>query len=299
MTALMIARASSRGARWGRIRFLFGWTLSLIVLLLSREAHAQLRVAARSEGVTTIGLELASERAKVSIDRQHATTTITHEYMNRTGTTVEGWFQYRAGDGANVDGFAYWNGSQKIVGEVLERSQAKQIYENTTTQKRDPGLLEKTAEGTFQFRVFPIAANERKRVEIRVDQWLERRSRVVELRLPMSRPNSEIEIAIVDDRPIKRVRSSSHDLEIKGDGTTSVRVVAGPRLLDDKPASELVLQYELGDATFQPTAWVHRDTDQNGYFLLTLAAPKAASELSQDLTLVVDGSNTEAGALAR
>jgi Ca-activated chloride channel homolog len=299
MTSLMTARASSRGSRWGQIRFLIGWTLSLVVLLLARDAHAQLRVAARSEGVTTTGLELASERAMVSIDRQHATTTITHEYMNRTGTTVEGWFQFRAGDGANVDGFAYWNGSQKIVGEVLERSQAKQIYESTTQRRRDPGLLEKTAEGTFQFRVFPIAPNERKRVEIRIDQWLERRSRVVELRLPMSRPNSEIEVDIVDDRPIKRVRSSSHDLEIKGDGTTRVRVLAGPRLLDDKPAGELVLQYELGDAAFQPTAWVHRDTGNNGYFLLTLAAPKASAELSQDLTLVVDGSNTEAGALAR
>src|SRR5690349_15324006 len=220
MTSLMIARASSRGTRQGQIRFLIGWTLSLIFLLVARDAHAQLRVAARSEGVTTIGLELASERAMVSIDRQHATTTITHEYINRTGTTIEGWFQFRAGDGANVDGFAYWNGSQKIVGEVLERSQAKQIYESTTQRKRDPGLLEKTAEGTFQFRVFPIAADERKRVEIRVDQWLERRNRVVELRLPMSRPNAEIEVSIIDERPIRRVRSSSHDLEIKGEGST-------------------------------------------------------------------------------
>lgn len=299
MTSLMIARALWQGARCGWIRSVLAWTLSLVVLVLARDAHAQLRVAARSEGVTMTGLELASERAMISIDRQHATTTITHEYKNLTGTTVEGWFQFRAGDGANVDGFSYWNGNQKIVGEVLERSQAKQIYESTTVRKRDPGLLEKTAEGVFQFRVFPIQANERKRVEIRVDQWLERRSRVVELRLPMSLPSSEIEIDIVDDRPIRRVRSSSHDLEVKGDGTTRVRVLAGPRLQGDKPASELVVQYELGDAPFQPTAWVHRDSDQNGYFVLTLAAPKASADLSQDLTLVVDGSKTEAGLLAR
>lgn len=285
--------------RKGWIRLVLGAGLACLVAFYALPATAQLQVAARSEGVTMTGLDLVSERISVKVDRQHATSTITHEYKNGTGAIVEGLFRLRAGDGANVDGFAYWNGNQKIVGEVLERQAARAIYESTTVRKRDPGLLEKTAEGAFAFRVFPIQPGERKRVEVTVDQWLERRSRVVELRLPIARDNAEIEVSIVDDRPIRRVRSTSHDLDVDGEGTHKVGLRAGSRLSSDDKARELVIQYELSDGHFQPTAWVHRDSDQNGYFLLTLAAPKVATQLSQDLTLVVDGSSSEAGLLSR
>lgn len=284
--------------RKGWVRLALGALLGLVVVAFAAPASAQLRVAARREGVTITGLDLVAERVAIAIDRQHAQSRITHEYRNRTGAVVEGQFQLRAGDGANVSSFAYWNGSQKIVGEVLERQAAKAIYESTTTQRRDPGLLEKSAEGSFSFRVFPIQPDERKRVEVTVDQWLERRDRVAELRMMLVEDDAEIEITIVDDRPIRNVRSPSHQLEIEGQGSKEVTLRAGPRRAD-RTSRELVLQYELGDAPFQPIAWVHRDSEQNGYFVLTLAAPRAAAKLSQDLTLVVDGSDTEAGQLAR
>ncbi len=185
-------RTLREGCARGEVRLAFALGLVCALVGVSRGALAQMQVAATDQGVTRAGLELASERVVVSIDRQHASSTLTYEYKNRTGTTVEGLFRFRAGDGANVDGFSYWNGNQKIVGEVLERQAAKAIYESTTQRRRDPGLLEKTAEGTFSFRVFPIQNDERKRVEIKVDQWLERRSRVVELRLPLTRENAEI-----------------------------------------------------------------------------------------------------------
>ncbi len=303
MTALGSARAprdASAPARPHVTRNALVALLSaLFVALAASPAAAQLHVAARDQGVTMTGLELTSERAEVVIDRQHATTTLTHEYTNGTGATVEGLFSFRAGDGANVDGFAYWNGTQKIVGEVLERTQAKAIYESTTVRRKDPGLLEKTAEGTFTFRVFPIQPAEKKRVEIRVDQWLERRSRVVEYRLPLTRANAELNVVISDERAIRRVRSTTHELDVAGDGTKRVAVRVGPATAAGERAKELVLSYELADGHFQPTAVIHRDGEKNGYFVLTLAAPKASAKLSQDLTLVVDGSSTEAGAQAR
>lgn len=276
----------------------------LVCFLGASPAGAQLAARAMRDGAPVAALTLVAERIAVRIDRQVATTTLRQAWRNGPEGRVEGSFTFRAGDGANVAGFAYWNGDQKIVGEVLERGAAKAIYETTVSRRADPGLLEKSGEGTFSFRIFPIEPGETKRVELEVEQWLDRRDRVVEYRLPIAHARAEIDLAIEDPRRIRKVRSPSHHLSVRGEGTGSVRVevgdflpIAAPRC--GLPAQELVLQYELGDGPFEPSAWVHRDAGHAGYFTWALAAPAASLELGQDLTLVVDGSPGEGGEQAR
>ena len=53
---------------------------------------------------------------------------------------------------------------EKIVGEVFEKAVAHEVYDRVTSRKRDPGLLEEVGEGVFAFKIFPIAAQEKKRV---------------------------------------------------------------------------------------------------------------------------------------
>ena len=105
-------------------------------------------------------------------------------FHNRTSAQLEGNFAYKAGEGATVTGFAYYNGEQKIVGEVFEKSVANQVYNRTVSRKADPGLLQTDGEGSFSFKVFPIAPAEDKRVELELQQWLPRRRGMVELTLP-------------------------------------------------------------------------------------------------------------------
>src|SRR5688572_17366135 len=150
-----------------------GAVLALLVPTAAR-AQQQLIVSdpieaamvARQDGRDLDPMPLTEERVTVTVDGQHATTTLLQVFHNKTGGTVEGVYKLRPGSAARVEGFAYWNGEDKIVGEVFERAAAKAIYEATVTRKRDPGLLEHEGEGLFSFRIFPIAADEKKRVEI-------------------------------------------------------------------------------------------------------------------------------------
>jgi Ca-activated chloride channel family protein len=237
-------------------------------------------------------VELVDEDVAVVIDEQHATTVLRHNYHNTSGSRLEGQFILRAGEGAVVNGFAYWNGEQKIVGEVFEKEIATAIYDDTVQRKRDPGLLTQIGEGAFAFRVFPIEAGEHKRIELRFDQWLSRHGKVVEYRVPVTRADAKVRIEIKDDRVIGNISSSSHQLDVDRQGDRILCTSEGAH----GTRHELVLRYEIKDTDWSLAAAVHRDADHDGYVVLSLPAPKqAGSALAKDVTLVIDRSGSMLG----
>src|SRR5438552_1196819 len=118
-----------------------------VAIGLSGIAHAQapqgpgpleaLMLASSGERVP-----LSDERLDVAIDGQEASTTLVQTYRNGSNARIEGNYHLKPGSGSHVDGFAYWNGEQKIVGEVFERDTARAVYDRVTTRRRDPGLLQ-------------------------------------------------------------------------------------------------------------------------------------------------------------
>lgn len=234
---------------------------------------------------------LVEERLTVAIDGQHATTTLLQVFQHGNGTQIEGRYRLRPGLGSRVEGFAYWNGEQKIVGEVFERTTARQVYDNVTTRRRDPGLLEVDGEGAFQFKVFPIQPNEKKRVELRWSKFLERHGQTVRYRAPITRGDADL---VVDIRgPVKNIRSSSHKLRIDRDG-------GGVRLRSDgmRGRGELELEWEVDEPEWLPSAYVHRGTGEtDGYFALSLATAdvNTGAVASKDVTIVIDRSGSMNG----
>ena len=163
---------SPRPRRWAH-------TLAVLVLGLAmgaspssaQTAPAPAGIDARSETGDSAQLPLVSESLAIRIDGEHASSTYTHVFQNESQMRLEGNYHLIVGEGASATGFAYWNGEDKIVGEVFERQAAAKVYEALTGLHRDPGLLEQTGEGAFAFRVFPIEPGERKRVQVSTSRW--------------------------------------------------------------------------------------------------------------------------------
>jgi Ca-activated chloride channel family protein len=240
---------------------------------------------------TQEAVPLIEERLTVAVDGQHATTTLLQVFHHGNGGQIEGRYKLRPGMGSRVEGFSYWNGEQKIVGEVFERQTARQVYDNVTSRRRDPGLLEVDGEGAFQFKVFPIAANEKKRVELRWSKWLERRGQTVRYRAPITRGDAEVVIDI--QGRIKNVRSATHKLRVERDSN-------GVRLRSDgmRGRGELVLEWEVDEPEWLPGAYVHRGTGENdGWFALSLATAdvNTGAIASKDVTIVIDRSGSMQG----
>jgi Ca-activated chloride channel family protein len=268
---------------------------ALFLGLFASTARAQPIATERLEAVMIAGGETRSipmgeERLSVTIDGQHATTTLLQVYENPGSSAIEGQYHLRPGTGSHVEGFAYWNGEQKIVGEVFERQTARQVYDNVTARRRDPGLLEEDGEGRFSFKVFPINPREKKRVELRWTKWLERRGQTVHYRAPITRADADIVIQLVG--PVKNVRSSTHRLRTeKIDGGVRVRSDGG------RSATELAIDYDVDELEWTPSAYVQPGGKDEGWFALSLAAAgmPANAIAPKDVTIVIDRSGSMIG----
>lgn len=256
---------------------------------------AQAVLQAQTEDGRREPMPLVAERLLVVVDAQHAWTTLEQTYRNQTGAVVTGRYLLVVGQDAHVDGFAYWNGEERIVGEVFERETARAIYNEVTARRRDPGLLEQIGEGAFTFRVFPIQPEENKRVEVTWTRWLPRRGRSVEYRAPAS-TGAAVEMELRDPRGIRDLRSPSHRLEIEQ--PSADRVVVRAARLPRSESSELVLRWAVADEPWAVDAHVHRDAGHDGYFHVTLAAPEEMRDAvaAKDVTLLLDRSGSMAGA---
>jgi Ca-activated chloride channel family protein len=49
-----------------------------------------------------------------------------------------------------------WIGGKEVVGEVVEKQRAREIYNSYKQVRRDPGLLEQVDYKNFEMRIFPI-----------------------------------------------------------------------------------------------------------------------------------------------
>jgi len=265
------------------------------VLLIATNAFAQLQQLDPVEAVMiapgrTDPMPVVEERLRVAIDGQHATTTLLQAYENNTGGRTEGHYRLRAGLNARVEGFAYWNGEKKIVGEVFEKQTARQVYDRVTSQRRDPGLLEQDGEGAFSFKVFPIEPKERKRVELRWTKWLPRQVKTVRYRAPITRADADIVITVAGSA--KNIKSSTHRLRVE-------KTADGVRLRSDgaRSTGELVLEWEVDEPDWQPSVYVQPGSAGDGWFALALAAPDIAGKTvaAKDVTIVIDRSGSMHG----
>jgi len=275
-------------------RLIWAGVLALAAYSLPRPAAAQPqqlatdRVEALMLATDGRPLPIHEERLDITIDGEYATTTMHQTYLNKSGVRTEGQYSLRPGSGSHVDGFAYWNGEQKIVGEVFERQTAHRVYDSVVARNRDPGLLEEKGEGQFGFKVFPIEPNENKRVEVRWTKWLERHAQAVHYRAPITSRDAEIVVEI--HGPVKNVRSSTHKLRFE-------KLANGVRIRGDGASApgEVDLDWEIDEAAWTPDAYVQQGNGKDeGWFALALAAPKLpeATVTAKDMTIVIDHSGS-------
>lgn len=270
------------------------WVVAIALSGLSTIAEAQsFAVRVRAELESAEGpLPLIGERVRAEIDGQHATTTYRQVFRNQTGSALEGRYTLRTELGARVTGFAYYIGEERVVGEVLERRAAREVYTEVTAVRRDPAILEQIADGEFAFDVFPINPGEDKRIEITFAEWLRRRNGVATYRIPLGAADSEVEILLNDPR-VRDVRSPTHELDVEPHaGGVRVRT---RRALDF--SGELVLRYRLEERPWAISTFIHRDQGNPAFFVLSIAAPQGLDDsiAPKDVTIVLDRSGSMSG----
>ncbi|MDA9859565.1 VIT domain-containing protein, partial [Rubripirellula sp.] len=117
-------------------------------------------------------LEIKQQDVRVTINNSIAVTQVDQVFVNTENRQVEALYTFPVPREASVSNFSMWIDGKEMVGEVVEKARAREIYESYKQQRRDPGLLEQVDFKQFEMRIFPIAAGAEQRIRIEYYQQL-------------------------------------------------------------------------------------------------------------------------------
>lgn len=259
-------------------------------------------------------LQIKEHDVKVTINNGIAVTTVTQIFQNMEDRQVEALYTFPVPKGASVANFSMWINGREMVGEVVEKKRAREIYESYKQTRRDPGLLEQVNFKTFEMRVFPIGAGAEQRVQVTYYQELDVDHDWATYVYPLAtttqgkqpdattRGRFALNVEAKSEVPLVEMSSPSHT-----DGFAIAKHAEGywQASLETREgdlARDVVLAYKLARPRTGVDLITAKQGGEDGYFALTLTAgdelaPKNAGGMDYVFVLDVSGSMADDGKL--
>jgi len=111
-------------------------------------------------------LEIRDHHVEVVIEDGYAITTVEQVFVNPHDRDLEAQYSFPVPAHGSVAELTVWIDGQPVTGEVLERKQARQLYEEEKAAGREAGITEKDSYKTFETRVSPVRAGQDTRVRL-------------------------------------------------------------------------------------------------------------------------------------
>jgi Ca-activated chloride channel family protein len=250
-------------------------------------------------------LTIKYHRVTVTIEDQVATTHVDQVFVNEGSHEVEGTYIFPLPEEASISEFSMWVDGEKLEGQVLERDEARQIYEDIVRRRRDPALLEYVGRDAFQASIYPIPPGGERRIELEYSQVLEVDNGLVEYVYPLNtekfspRPLEEVvvNVTVRSNQPLKAIYSPSHDVDIVRRGDHNA--VAGYEEYGVKPDRDFVLYYTVSPEEIGVNLLSYKPDSRGDGFFLLLAAPQVDVDtqeiIAKDVILVLDVSGSMRG----
>lgn len=103
-------------------------------------------------------LNLREQHVKVVIEDGYAVTTVEQVFHNPHNRDLEAVYSFPVPEHGAVGEFTLWIDGKPVTGEVLEKQEARRVYEEEKQAGRDAGITEKDRYKTFDIRVSPVRA---------------------------------------------------------------------------------------------------------------------------------------------
>lgn len=246
-------------------------------------------------------LEIKEQEVSVIINNGVAVTEIRQIFLNTEKRIVEALYTFPVPSGASVSNFSMIINGQEMVGEVVEKKKARQIYESYKSVKRDPGLLEQVDFKSFELRVFPIAPGAEQHIKIVYSQELDFDHDNATYVYPLAtktRPGITekttgkfaFTIDVKSAIPITGFSSPSHpdDFAITQHGQNYTR--ASLEANGGDLSRDVVVTFDTQRPHTGIDLVASKQGDEDGYFLMTITAGQELEEYGagMDYVFVVD-----------
>jgi Ca-activated chloride channel family protein len=219
--------------------------------------------------------------------------------FNPSGQTQEAWLHLPLPKGSRVHDASLKLGDEWIEAEILDDAQARRAYEDIVRRCIDPALIEYVDENLLRARVWPVAAHERRQIELRLELLLPLEFDAWSLRLPLRAlaQSGRIELAgeiESSSAALQRPYSPTHAIDAELDGSRRATV----RWSAEHAESDMQLLLPLSPARMSTLAQSSKPAGEDGYLLLRIAPGselRDTTPLPKDLLLVVDQSGSMRG----
>lgn len=252
-------------------------------------------------------LSIEEQTVQVTINNGVAVTEVEQVFRNTENRQVEALYVFPVPHGGSVANFSMWINGKEMIGEVVEKQRARQVYESYKQRNIDPGLLEQKDYKTFEMRIFPIAAGARQRVRLSYYQELDfdadRATYTYPLATTASGPadaqTSErlsFNLRVMSQSPIVSMDSPSHGGDFLVVAHSPTFYEASYETTGGDLERDFVVAYQTRRELTGMDLVTSQPTGEENYFMLTLAAGDelAADHAPADYVFVLDVSGSMA-----
>jgi len=259
----------------------------LLFVMVPLAPPAAARVLLKPTGGGSMPLWTRSVKAGVTISGQFASTVLNLTFQNESASQIEADFIYELPAGAVATYFAYWAGKEKVVARIVEKQEAKNIYQRITSWSRDPALVEMTGKNTFRARISPVWPNDDLRVEIHIVQVLPSDAGAATYSLPIYDKDAldpldsiDVKIHVKPDPSIEKVTTNygipvacganGHEIDLSGE--------------EYRPRKDLNVRIDRKPAKMHASLYAARSGGASGFFSLALMPDHSLSNATVSIS---------------
>lgn len=238
------------------------------------------------------------------LKEQVAQVNMTQSFVNTGSQTMEVCFMFPLPYDSAIDQLTLLVDGKEFPAKLLERNEARRIYEGIVRKNKDPALLEWMGTGMFQTSVFPVPPGAERKVTLSYSQLCRKSGGMTDFIFPLSTARYtshviekiSVNLTIDSNVEIKNVYSPSHGIEVQRDPHhATVKYVAENTI----PTSDFRLLYDVDPGQLAASVLTYRpNPNEDGFFLL-LASPQvmsaSAERQSKTVLLVIDRSGSMSG----
>ncbi len=292
---------------------------SMITLLVCAGMSVLIGTTARADGMLIPGpwppprpikeiepmFHIKYHKVEVQINDQAAKTSVDQTFKSESGREMEATYLFPLPEKAAITEFSMRVGGEKVAGRVLDKEEARTIYESIVRHRKDPALLEYVGRGMFRASVFPIPAHGEKRIELAYHELTrESGEQTYKYVYPLSTEklstqpidSVSVHVHIKAASPLINIYSPSHPISVHRHGDREAEVSF--ETTHDRPNRDFELFYSVSRDDVGLTLLTDYSKEDGGFFLL-LASPRVETDdkkaVPKDVVFVFDRTGSMSG----
>lgn len=285
-------------------------TTLLFIFMLVAVASPALATQSPTTGADTVfqiarGVYIKSHRVDVEITDQIAKTRVTQVFVNETDFVAEGTYVFPLPPGVTISDLEMIIDGEPIQAKILEKDEARRIYDEIVRQIRDPALLEYIGSNAIQANVFPIPPGDQRTLEIEFNQLLTVEDGLVNYVYPLRTDyisdtpvqDLSIRVSVDSNDPIGNIYSPTHRIAIDRQDENSF--VAGFETVNAREQTDFSLYYGIATDEVSMNLLTYKESaNEDGYFVALVSPPvevDADRIIPKDVIIVLDNSGSMFG----